>query len=67
MLNLCRFDHLSSDGPGEPDPEDGLRESLRILARIIARELTGKEGHPVSPHLTEEGPPGLLDHGERGG
>ena len=66
MLDLCRFDQLSSGGSEKTEPEDDLRASLHVLARIIARELIRKERCPSSHHLTEESPLGLLDHGERG-
>lgn len=67
MLDLCRYDQLSSGRSEKTEPEDDFRASLHVLARIIARELIRKERCPSPPHLTEESPLGLLDHGERGG
>ena len=47
MSDLCRFDHLMLDPSSDLHPNEGIDDALRVLARIIARHLSGKDAHKI--------------------
>ena len=47
MSDLCRFDHLMFDPSSDPHPNEGIDDALRVLARIIARHLSGEDAHKI--------------------
>ncbi len=54
----------SGGAPGETcqrPPEEGLEEALRILARLIARDVLKKRGELALRDLTDEETPDLLE------
>lgn len=67
MPDLCRFGHLMFDSSSDPDPNEGIDDALRVLARIIARHLSGKDAHTIAEELTRECNFDLLEQHQQGG
>jgi len=64
MSDLCRCDHHFSEESCQVDFEDGLDNSLRILARIIARKLSQNDQVAPVEDLTEKTSEALLVQGK---
>lgn len=67
MPDLCRFGHPLFDPSSDPDPNEDIDDALRVLARIIARHLSGKDAHTIAEELTGECDFDLLGQHQQGG
>ena len=65
MSDLCQLDKFIAKTGIETD--NGLQTSLRILARIIACELSNEDGPSLQEDLTKDHLPALLDRNKKRG